>query len=99
MAGTHTFSFDRVFGPLVRQVDIFEEVAKPVVDGKLSKLKGHRGAQRVQRDGFLLRADWQRQNVHHGGNQLESTALYRGQTIITMSTRDCCLVCSHTYSS
>lgn len=33
MAGTHNFSFDRVFGPNVRQVDIFQEVAKPVVDG------------------------------------------------------------------
>ena len=33
MAGTHNFSFDRVFGPLVRQADIFSEVAKPVVDG------------------------------------------------------------------
>lgn len=35
MAGTHTFTFDRVFGPDVRQVDVFEEVAKPVVDGKI----------------------------------------------------------------
>ena len=34
-AGTHSFSFDRVFGPDVRQVDVFEEVAKPVVDGNL----------------------------------------------------------------
>lgn len=34
MAGKHTFSFDRVFGPLVRQVDVFQEVAKPIVDGK-----------------------------------------------------------------
>lgn len=34
MAGSHTFSFDRVFGPSVRQVDVFEEVAKPIVDGK-----------------------------------------------------------------
>lgn len=33
MAGTHTFGFDRVFGPNVRQSDIFGEVAKPVVDG------------------------------------------------------------------
>jgi hypothetical protein len=35
MSGTHSFSFDRVFGPDVRQVDVFEEVAKPVVDGNL----------------------------------------------------------------
>lgn len=34
MAGTHTFSFDRVFGPDVRQVDVFHEVAKPIVDGR-----------------------------------------------------------------
>ena len=34
MAGTHSFSFDRVFGPDVRQVDVFTEVARPVVDGK-----------------------------------------------------------------
>ena len=34
MAGTHSFSFDRVFGPDVRQVDVFGEVARPVVDGK-----------------------------------------------------------------
>lgn len=34
MSGTHSFGFDRVFGPDVRQVDVFEEVAKPVVDGK-----------------------------------------------------------------
>ncbi len=34
MAGTHSFAFDRVFGPIVRQHDIFTEVAKPVVDGK-----------------------------------------------------------------
>ena len=33
MAGTHSFSFDRVFGPQVSQVDIFSEVAKPVVEG------------------------------------------------------------------
>ena len=33
MAGSHTFSFDRVFGPNVIQQDIFNEVAKPVVDG------------------------------------------------------------------
>ena len=36
MAGTHSFSFDRVFGPLVSQVDIFSEVAKPVVEGILN---------------------------------------------------------------
>ena len=35
MAGTHSFSFDRVFGPNVRQVDVFHEVAKPIVDGNL----------------------------------------------------------------
>ena len=34
MAGTHTFSFDRVFGPNNTQGEIFNEVAKPVVDGK-----------------------------------------------------------------
>ena len=34
MAGQHTFGFDRVFGPHNRQVDIFNEVAKPIVDGK-----------------------------------------------------------------
>jgi hypothetical protein len=33
MAGSHSFAFDRVFGPLMRQVDIFNEVAKPVVEG------------------------------------------------------------------
>jgi Cdc6-like AAA superfamily ATPase len=33
MQGTHSFSFDRVFGPLNRQVDIFDEVAKPIVEG------------------------------------------------------------------
>lgn len=33
MAGTHNFGFDRVFGPNSGQVDVFEEVAKPVVDG------------------------------------------------------------------
>ena len=33
MAGTHSFSFDRVFGPLVRQQDVFQEVAKPIVEG------------------------------------------------------------------
>lgn len=36
MAGTHSFGFDRVFGPLVRQVEVFNEVAKPVVEGKLN---------------------------------------------------------------
>lgn len=35
MAGVHTFSFDRVFGPVVRQVDVFSEVAKPIVDGTI----------------------------------------------------------------
>ncbi|CDW78393.1 kinesin motor domain containing protein [Stylonychia lemnae] len=40
MAGTHSFSFDRVFGPLVRQSDIFTEVAKPVVDGLLNGFNG-----------------------------------------------------------
>lgn len=34
MAGTHNFAFDRVFGPNVRQFEVFNEVAKPVVDGK-----------------------------------------------------------------
>ena len=38
MAGTHTFSFDKVFGPLNRQVDIFHEVAKPIVDGMFDAL-------------------------------------------------------------
>lgn len=33
MAGTHSFSFDRVFGPDTRQVDAFTEIAKPVVEG------------------------------------------------------------------
>jgi hypothetical protein len=33
MAGTHSFAFDRVFGPSVRQADVFSEVAKPIVDG------------------------------------------------------------------
>lgn len=37
MAGTHTFSFDRVFGPQVHQKDIFSEVAKPIVDGNSHK--------------------------------------------------------------
>jgi hypothetical protein len=36
MAGTHAFSFDRVFGPDVRQADVFGEVAKPIVDGNLN---------------------------------------------------------------
>ena len=35
MAGTHSFAFDRVFGPMVRQVEVFSEVAKPVVEGNL----------------------------------------------------------------
>jgi hypothetical protein len=34
MSGTHSFGFDRVFGPIVRQADVFTEVAKPIVDGK-----------------------------------------------------------------
>ena len=33
MAGTHSFSFDKVFGPLNSQVDIFGDVAKPIVEG------------------------------------------------------------------
>lgn len=33
MAGTHSFAFDRVFGPAVMQADVFSEVAKPIVDG------------------------------------------------------------------
>lgn len=35
MAGSHTFSFDRVFGPNTSQADAFIEIAKPVVDGTL----------------------------------------------------------------
>jgi hypothetical protein len=41
MAGTHSFGFDRVFGPDVMQVDVFEEVAKPVVDGKILESNLH----------------------------------------------------------
>lgn len=33
VAGLHTFSFDRVFGPLNSQSEIFTEVARPIVDG------------------------------------------------------------------
>eukprot|EP00347_Sterkiella_histriomuscorum_P003556 403363838 len=40
MAGTHKFSFDRVFGPNVRQSDLFTEVAMPVVDGLLNGFNG-----------------------------------------------------------
>lgn len=33
MTGAHNFSFDRVFGPEKSQDDVFQEVAKPIVDG------------------------------------------------------------------
>jgi hypothetical protein len=68
MAGTHSFSFDRVFGPLVSQVDIFSEVAKPVVEGIEKHHDFFRRAQRFQRDSLLLRLDRVGQDFHHGGN-------------------------------
>jgi len=71
MAGTHSFSFDRVFGPLVSQVDIFSEVAKPVVEGIVKPDDFFRRAQRFQRDSLLLRLDRLRQDFHHGGNWLK----------------------------
>jgi len=42
MAGTHSFSFDRVFGPMVRQKDVFFEVAKPIVEGMGYQLREYR---------------------------------------------------------
>ncbi len=30
----HSFTFDRVFGPESSQIQVFEEIAAPVVDGK-----------------------------------------------------------------
>ena len=71
MAGTHSFSFDRVFGPLVSQVDIFSEVAKPVVEGIVKPDDFFRRAQRFQRDSLLLRLDRLRQDFHNGGNWLK----------------------------
>jgi len=71
MAGTHSFSFDRVFGPLVSQVDIFSEVAKPVVEGIVKPDDFFRRAQRFQRDSLLLRLDRLRQDFHYGGNWLK----------------------------
>jgi hypothetical protein len=71
MAGTHSFSFDRVFGPLVSQVDIFSEVAKPVVEGIIKSLYLFRRAQRFQRDSLLLRLDRLGQDFYYGGNWLK----------------------------
>jgi len=40
MKGDHKFSFDKVFGPDSRQVDVFQEVAVPTVDGVLNGFNG-----------------------------------------------------------
>ena len=40
MVGTHNFAFDAIFGPDSRQVDVFEEVAAPVVKGVLEGFNG-----------------------------------------------------------
>lgn len=71
MAGAHSFSFDRVFGPLVSQVDIFSEVAKPAVEGIINRHDYFRRAQRFQWDSLLLRLDRLGQVFHHGGNWLK----------------------------
>ena len=71
MAGTHSFSFDRVFGPLVSQVDIFSEVAKPVVEGILKPHDLFRRAQWFQRDSLLLWVDRVGQDFHYGGKWLK----------------------------
>lgn len=40
MSGTHNFAFDAVFGPASRQINVFEEVAAPVVKGVLDGYNG-----------------------------------------------------------
>ena len=40
MVGTHNFAFDAIFGPDSRQVDVFTEVAAPVVNGVLEGYNG-----------------------------------------------------------
>jgi hypothetical protein len=77
MAGTHSFSFDRVFGPLVSQVDIFSEVAKPVVEGILKPHNFFRCPQRFQRDCILLRLDRVGQDIHYGGKRLKPLTILR----------------------
>jgi len=71
--GTHTFSFDKVFGPNNSQVDIFHEVAKPIVDGKCSVSREIdymflRRVERFQWNGILLRIDRQWKDFYDGGN-------------------------------
>lgn len=40
MAGSHNFAFDAIFGPESWQVEVFEEVAAPVVKGVLEGFNG-----------------------------------------------------------
>ncbi len=73
MAGTHSFSFDRVFGPMVRQVDVFNEVAKPIVEG-IEKIftTNYRSPKWFQWDCFLLWLDGFRQDFHNGSKLYNS---------------------------
>jgi hypothetical protein len=68
MSGTHSFGFDRVFGPNVRQVEVFSEVAKPVVEGNYCIFSNVlRCPQRFQWHSLLLRPDRKWKDFHHGG--------------------------------
>lgn len=40
MVGKHDFTFDAIFGPDSRQVDVFKEVGAPVVKGVLDGYNG-----------------------------------------------------------
>ena len=40
VGGKHTFSFDAVFGPDSKQIDVFETVAAPAVKGVLDGYNG-----------------------------------------------------------
>lgn len=40
MSGKHAFTFDAIFGPSSRQIDVFKEVAVPVVSGVFDGYNG-----------------------------------------------------------
>lgn len=67
MAGTHKFSFDRIIGPTDTQQNVFNEIAKPVVDGIINvMLICNRSALRLQWYHILLWINRQWQDVYYG---------------------------------